>query len=74
MTYFEIYLLIAYLCGLPIGYILYKKQTIRLFGEWTIADRRIGLVISIFSWINCIIYLLMEFISSTDGEDEKANW
>lgn len=63
-----------YLLGYIFGYVLFKYNHRRDYGEWTKGSRKIALFSSIFSWFTVIIQII-EFALSSTGEDNKpAKW
>lgn len=63
-------LIFIYLIGCVYGYLSYKKDMLSEFNQWTVSDRKIGLALSIFSWV-CVF---AGWIIQQKQNDKPASW
>lgn len=69
---------VIYFIGAVLSYVLYRYDIKKTFGSFTVADRTLSLVCSLFSWILVILALAMifrRFLGNLDIDwDKESKW
>lgn len=69
-----IYLVVLiYLVGCVVSYIILKKNEIRVTGTWTVRKRIQGMILSMFSYVMWLIMLII-YIEENVDFDKPAKW
>lgn len=61
--------------GVVVGYLMVRKDFMSDgLGEYTVKDRKIALVISVFSWLTCIAGVIIYITKNWGKDDRPASW
>jgi hypothetical protein len=65
---------LLYITGCVLGYVAFKRDTVKKFGKWTKGDRRNGLFLSLLSWATVLTAVIIHGLDPKEGDDKPATW
>ncbi len=67
-------IIVIYIIGIPVSYIINKKVWTKHYPRWTVSDRRFHLFTAVFSWISIISLASIEFFCEEEEDQTPASW